>query len=126
VYFGWGEFGWAYRFITGQQKADYLHTAIYACHLESICIEQIKRILCEHGIACTFAEPHSDGSPYPRGYIDHPSELANFVLDVCRDEDKLLQFLFSGKSFIITGNDNDDNIVSIDVYYPHTEYYKGN
>ena len=42
--------------------------------------------------------------------------------------EKLMKFLFSDLSFILTGNDNDgeENIPSIKVSYAHDEYYKGN
>ena len=37
-----------------------------------------------------------------------------------------MRYLFSSESFIITGNDNDDHSVDINVKYDHEEYYKGN
>ena len=71
--------------------------------------------------------PSSDGKYkyLAYGYIDHSYELDDF-LEICEDEDKLMKFLFSSESFIITGNDNDDYNVDINVNYPHDEYYKGN
>ena len=59
-------------------------------------------------------------------YVDHGNEAKEFVDAVCTDENKLLHYLFSKKSYVETGNDNDDYDVSINVDYPHEEYYKSN
>jgi hypothetical protein len=60
------------------------------------------------------------------GYVDHSDELDDFLGAVCNDENKLMSYLFSDMSFIITGNDNDDTDVEIKVTYDYDEYYKGN
>ena len=49
-----------------------------------------------------------------------------FVEAVCSDEDRLLRYLFSDKSFIMTGNDNDGTTPHINVDYEHEEYEKWN
>ena len=94
--------------------------------MEDFCIDKIKQILNKNNIAYTFAEPRKDRYGYDHGYVDHGGELNEFISDVCNDEDRLLRYLFSNESFIITGNDNDDEDVSICVNYPHEDYYKGN
>ena len=65
-------------------------------------------------------------SPGRDGYIDHGDEAIEFVKDVCSDENKLINFLFSDQSFILIGNDNSGTDVTIRVDYEHDEYYKGN
>lgn len=40
------------------------------------------------------------------GYIDHGSELTDFVDELLNDEDKLVRFLSRG--LVFTGNDNSD------------------
>ena len=61
---------------------------------------------------------------FNKGYIDHGREAEDFVKAVCSDEDTLLHYLFSDKSYVKTGNDNDDEDVDIHVDYPHKEFYK--
>ena len=79
------------------------------------------------GISVTLEEPIYRGDYAENsGYVDHANELEEFLDAVCKDEDKLVRFLFSGFSFIITGNDNDDGDVNINVTYAYYEYYKGN
>ena len=62
------------------------------------------------------------------GYVDHAWDAKPFIDDILNDETKFINFLFDPRSFIITGNDNED-------YYsesPDTgdadawEYCKGN
>ena len=48
-------------------------------------------------------------SPSDSHYVDHGKEAMDFVEAVCTDKDLLLHYLFSPKSFVLTGNDNDDN-----------------
>jgi hypothetical protein len=59
-------------------------------------------------------------------YVDHGNCADEFVEAVCTDENKLLHYLFSNKSYVKTGNDNNDYDVEIKVDYPHEEYYKCN
>jgi len=126
-----GEFGWEHeKYTTPYEKAQYLYTAILENKQYDL-IYKIKTILDSHNIKYEFEEPKfytsSDGKYkyLAYGYIDHSDELDDF-LEICEDEDKLMKFLFSSESFIITGNDNDDYNVDINVNYPHDEYYKGN
>jgi len=126
-----GEFGWEHeKYTTPYEKAQYLYTAILDNERFDL-IYKIKTILDSHNIKYEFEEPKfhtsSDGKYQylVYGYIDHSYYLDDF-LEICEDEDKLMKFLFSSESFIITGNDNGDNNVDINVNYPHDEYYKGN
>lgn len=58
--------------------------------------------------------------------IDHVYDLVDFIDAVCHSEKRLLRYLFSVESFVITGNDNSDSCVGICEPYRHEEYYKGN
>lgn len=101
-------------------KAGYLYTGLVANDRKED-IEKIFKILRGKGVEVTAEEIGDD-----TGYIDHYADLTEFLDSICNDEDKLMNYLFSPLSFIITGNDNDDDDVSIKVEYPHDEYYKGN
>jgi hypothetical protein len=119
IHFEFGEFGWEVNTLSSvYEKASYLYTGLHENGKEDE-IETIFNILRTKGIEVTFDEGYS-------GYIDHSYELNNFLYDVCSDESKLMNYLFSSLSFILTGNDNCDCDVNINVNYPHEEYYKGN
>lgn len=130
VDFTFGEFGWECDTLTTiREKASYLYTGIYCvCSNDeerlNYCIDNIKEILQEAGIECEFE--NDSKSFWEHGYVDHGSELNDFVNDLVGDGDKLLRYLFSDESFVITGNDNSDDDVDINVDYEHDEYYKGN
>ena len=125
VNFVTGEFGWENEiYKETASKATYQYTAIAElgnCNMinKKKCIDFITKTLFENNISCTFTE----GDYY---YIDHCGELVDFVNSVCHSQKRLLKYLFSDESFIITGNDNDDNCDYISVTYKHEEYYKGN
>ena len=56
-----------------------------------------------------FADVHYDKYGWcDDGYIDHGYELREWVYMLRHSPKKLLRFLFSPDSFIITGNDNGD------------------
>jgi len=146
--FEYGEFGWEVDTVeTTQEKASYLYTSLFyvlANEKDDLWKQYITFIfetLTKHGVACEFkgeikddiyAYTTSNGEPVVRfyhnidGYVDHGNDTAEFVNAVCTNEDLLLSFLFSKKSFILTGNDNDELDVDIHVDYPYVEFYKGN
>ena len=138
-----GDFGWEVdKYSSIREKANYLYTGLgYLEDLNQIrdYIQFIKNTLKEYGVEDVWFGDfricwHSlwddeDISFYispNNGYIDHGEEIRDFVKDVCSDKNKLLSYLFSEKSFILTGNDNDGLDVNIKVDYEHDEYYKGN
>lgn len=144
IEFGFGEYGWECRTYSNlQDRANYLYTAIG--HVSQT-FEELQQYLTflydtltKNGVENIYMEDFSiyvstwnnkvEISPsvdYDDGYIDHGNETAEFVHAVCTDEDKLLHYLFSNKSYVETGNDNDDDNVDIKVDYPHEEYYKWN
>lgn len=147
VTFRYGEFGWEVRRLDSMEaKASYLYTAIHHKLYESIdrwkeCLTFIFETLKDNDIECSFEgfvkiEPWvSSYDGYSKlyfsmniedGYIDHGDETNDLVDALCSDRDLLLSFLFSKKSFILTGNDNDDEDVDINVDYEYQEFYKGN
>jgi len=130
IKFSLGEFGWDYDNLRSVgEKASYLYTGILANNRDEL-IDNIKEILQKNDVQYDFEEPefdtYSDGSRYlNNGGIDHSDELYDF-LDICKDEDEFMRYLFSSESFVRTGNDNSGSDVDINVSYDHDEYYKGN
>lgn len=134
LHFDFGEFGWECDTLyTIDEKASYLYTGLIANNRKEDA-NKIFDLLKLKGIDVTFEEANLVESEYIKGYfyyenagyVDHPNELGIFLNDICSDEEKLMRYLFSDLSFIITGNDNDDEDVEINVSYPHDEYFKGN
>lgn len=98
------EFGWEneeYRLV--EKKASYLYEAILCIYSDPyIKLKEVEKILNKYGTKCEFKNPDK----LFEGYIDHGSELRQFIEDLLSNEDKLMTYLF-GDSFIITGNDNN-------------------
>ena len=115
-----GEFGWENEEYSDRySKASYLITAILSFDKDEADrrLQLLKDILDSNNITYTLPElvEHSwkyggktrycyntDGC-----YIDHSGETKEFLDAVLSDSDRLFRYLF-GDSFIITGNDNDD------------------
>lgn len=140
-----GDFGWKGNYYCfPEEKASYLYTALASYYLYSDkkeefmeAIEKINEILAKKGVNCAFEhldELYKDSYRALWKYdstIDHVGELSIFIQDVLRTESKLIRFLFSYDSMIITGNDNDDSYVDeekVNSYLkgPAKVYYKGN
>lgn len=120
LYFEFGEFGWEHGILQSMEdKASYLYTGLMRTDKEEDFLK-IVEILKEKGIEVSYE------TDFDNGYIDHAYELFNFLEDVVNDTNKLMNYLFSDLSFILTGNDNSDNDVDIHVDYEYDEYYKGN
>ena len=121
IKFQTGEFGWEQDTLSNPyEKASYLYTGILYNGQEDL-IDKIKDIMDKNNIEYEF-----EGTSGDNGYVDHGGNLYSFLEDICSDENKLMRYLFSSESFIITGNDNDDEDVDITANYDHEEYYKGN
>jgi hypothetical protein len=133
IYFGFGEFGWEHDTLSSvSKKASYIYTGFINNNREED-FNKIIEMLKSNNIEVECEEPQYSNSSSGEyryivngGYVDHGSELNDLLDDLLNDELKLLSYLFSDLSYIITGNDNSDGDVSIDVKYPHFEYYKGN
>ena len=141
--FGFGDFGWEVdKLNSRRERANYLYTCLaYVEDTEEIkkYLKFIADTLHKHGVEEVYfgdftlaVYDNYDGEitsyikPSNDGYVDHGEQARGFVDKVCSDEKLLLDYLFSDKSFILTGNDNDDIDVDIKVDYPHQEFYKGN
>ncbi len=121
IYFRLDEFGWDYGTLCSvDEKAAYLYTGLMSNENYGL-LNGVKKILDKNNIRYEFQD---EDSTYC--YVDHSNELYDFLNDVCNDEDRLMRYLFSSESFVITGNDNDDLGVDFIVDYEHDEYYKGN
>jgi len=121
IKFRTGDFGWEQDTLSSvSEKVSYLYTGILQCDREDL-IKDIKNILDKNNIEYEFEDTNGDN-----GYVDHGGELFDFLEEVCKEENKLMRYLFSSESFVLTGNDNSESDVSINVNYDHDEYYKGN
>ena len=131
------EFGWEHELYTDtQSKADYLFTSLIYTETPLEYKERIKNILAKWDIEAEFDEIVE--KRYESGYIcyeikdkfcyvDHGNGNKDLVKELCEDEVKLMNYLFSDSSYVETSNDNDD----YDVLgtYPENvllDYYKGN
>lgn len=142
VKFEFGEFGWEVdRLNSRSEKIKYLYTCLSYVKEDKLkeYIEFIVKTLRAHGVKDiyfdsfrynVFYDKYTDTIEYYIGaqnsYVDHGDEAREFVDAVCTNKQRLLNYLFSDKTFILTGNDNDDIDVDINVDYPHEEYYKWN
>lgn len=131
AYFGWEEC----RLESPDDKASYLYSsilALYGREEAETAKNRIFKFLAEEDIDCEFDLPvyyKYDGYVYlDNGGIDHAGEdeHVNFVENVLHSKKRLLRYLFSPHSYVLTGNDNEATDVSINADYPHEEYYKGN
>lgn len=140
LHFDFGEFGWECDTLRSVgEKSSYLYTGLIANKRKDDA-DKIIQLLKHKGIEVTAEEPIYENRSYTNsegklveytssentGYVDHSNELGGFLDAIVSDEEKLLRFLFSDLSFIITGNDNEDSDVDINVSYDHDSYYKGN
>lgn len=129
-----GEYGWENEFLQGSTElASYLYTAIYEICTDRDEINSFKNYIYDtlgkYGCECDFEEPECTRWGLSEGYIDHAYELRDFLESIRRSERKLMRFLFSPDSFIITGNDNEytyDEIVKKTDFSQVEVYEKGN
>ena len=125
IYFGFGDFGWEVNKLdTPEEKASYLYTALLDTNTVNEYVSEIDATLRSKNIDAIFQSMEETDTSYY--YIDHSGDLDEFISVVCNSEESLLSYLFSNKSFILTGNDNDETDVDIKVDYPHIEFYKAN
>jgi hypothetical protein len=139
--FGTGEYGWEFeRYNDVKNKANYLFTGILYCDLCDEYLPKIKEILSNWGVEAIFPELAKKKSEYAEkgwyyvladgddGYVDHGGELKDFFKAICNDETLLMNYLFSGESFVATGNDNSDERLDCETDAKNIlfDYYKGN
>lgn len=155
VVFGSGEFGWENQIYTNTaSKAAYIWEILNymnyyreeydECKDVLEIIKKIKKTLTKNGIKPVFEFPNDtickndNGTVYhyfvnkkgkgDGGYVDHPDEAVGFVRELADDPKKLLNFLFDKKSWIRTGNDNQDysDFLEAPDNGPSWEYEKDN
>lgn len=112
VYFSLGEFGWEQEIRNDYStKAAYLHTAIYdMCYEDRRMYETLKqeisKILTSYGVKAEWKEVETM-SDY-NYYIDHSTELDDFVSDLLKNPELLIEWLFNSESLLVTDNDNSE------------------
>lgn len=121
-----GEYGWEFCTLTGQEKANYLYTAILCQPNRNELVDKLVYLLDKMGIKWEFEEPEIGKYGLLNGYVDHAGGTQEFIRAVLHNRNRLKRYLFSDQSFVQTGNDNSDESVIIHVPYPHEQYYKGN
>ena len=136
VHFRCDSFGWEWRKLdTVDEKAAYLYSsAVDLMDRKELqkATEHIVDTLFKFGITCTFEEPiygnHGQGFLYcENADIDHCGEGDHraFVQRTIYNDGRLLRYLFSHDSYVLTGNDNEYGSVAINAKYPHETFYKG-
>ena len=132
-----GEFGWSRNVLcTIDEKASYLYTIACECYNRDV-YQDLYEILVKYGVDCECSRPavfkrNGDYEYLNNGYVDHGYEGRDFVDAIFHSERRLIRYLFSAESFVVTGNDNVDEDEykemekEADVPYDHEEYYKGN
>lgn len=137
VIFSIGEYGWeCEKYHDTNSKASYFYTAACA-FLNRNVADDIVALLSPYGIECIFyvkpvfktyhSEKYGDSQYLDNGYVDHYMECEDFVKGLLGDASQLIDFLFNDKSYVETGNDNDDEPVGTEIPdCEYIEYYKGN
>lgn len=136
------EFGWSYeKWDTPEEKLAYLILGIvgrnwyYTSLVEATAqIEKVLTRLKEWGVenvvikGINFDLYSKDIylSTDCNSYLDHSAETGELIEYLLERGDNLKNFLFSSKSFILGGNDNEEGYPEIEVVYPHAEFFKGN
>ena len=136
-----GEFGWECdTYYDIDTKASYIYTLACACLGRDV-YQDFCDILCKYGVDCECSAParicvskykDEEYTYLDNGYVDHDYEGRDLVDAIFEDESRLIRFLFSPDSFVVTCNDNmeEDEIEewedAVEVSYPHETYYKGN
>lgn len=127
------DFCWEYqRLSTPDEKADYLYASILSLQSREEAENSKNKIyamLGELGIECEFEQAKYFGDGWcENAHVDHAGEddHLGFVNRVLSNRGRLIRYLFSNQSFVLTGNDNEAHDVGICVDYRHEEYYKGN
>lgn len=136
LFFRCDDFGWERKYLYDpEDKAAYLYASfleLYSRKKASEVMAFITDVLYSVGVKCEFETPvywQFNGEFYIQNAgVDHcgSDDHRKFVDLTTGNERRLLRFLFSADSFVITGNDNGKGNVDINVTYPHEEYYKGN
>lgn len=127
ITFDLGKYGWeCEKYNDPDSKASYFYTAACACLRRDVA-DDIIMMLSPYGIECDFIRhPKFDDYCY-NWYVDHDMECLEFVNALLGDVTQLIDFIFNNKSYVETGNDNDEEPVGTEIpNCEYIEYYKGN
>lgn len=114
-----GQFGWEFNIYSDiYSKASYLITAILNRNKDFADkkLAQLKEMLERNNIEYEFPDLKEESYEWNGhisyyydidGYIDHVKETEDFVNSVLADDETFMRYMF-GDSFIVTGNDNDN------------------
>ena len=132
-------FGWSWcELRTPEDKAAYLYASMLSLYPREKVNKMTAKIidaLAEEGVVCKFEKPEYHDYGSGRLYctnadVDHAGANSHiqFIEQTVHNKNRLLRYLFSEDSFVLTGNDNAPygRNVDINVSYDHEEYYKGN
>ena len=135
------EFGWSYTmWETTEEKLAYLIIGIIdrgyrmTSFMESCAqLEKLLKMLKNIGVKKVeisglkmYLYEEDIYLDHEDSYVDHAGELGELIETVLTDEKMLKNFLFSTNSYILGGNDNEDDYQGISAKYPHLELFKGN
>lgn len=132
LYFRCQDFGWEERRLeTAEDKAAYLYAGILSLYDRKeveTAKNTIYNMLGSIGIDCDFeqAEYYGKSSWCKNAMVDHScdNDFPDFVSKVLKNRGRLLRYLFSSQSFVLTGNDNVGTDINICAEYPHEQFYK--
>ena len=133
VFFKHGEFDRERKNLeTIEDKASYLYQSIcslYEGRKKEEMINRIYEVLGKYGIEAEFEEEKVNEYGFQYGHIEHAYEgdMEAFCECTVWNEKDLMRYLFSKRSFVMTGSDEVDyeEDLRIHVPYKHKEYYKG-
>lgn len=118
VIFRHGDFSWGPEVLsTIEERASYLYQTLYELFYSepqtlSAIINKIYSLLGKFDIDCEF-EPVSKENAWndvTGGYVDHVNcGGLEWVQAVLHSESRFLKYLFGDDSFVVIGNDNDDD-----------------
>lgn len=140
LYFRTGEYGWQNDILFGPEDlGSYLYTAIVCLSGTTTKLLEWKNwitgVLLKNNCKCSFKEIKEDEFGYENCSINHDYELVDWLNNMRKDENRLINYLFGEDSLIILGNDNEetfdeeyDKIVEKDkkFKYEHEIYIKYN
>lgn len=119
-----GEFGWESEYYwLDYEKLSYLCTMIFEVSPSKF--EKLCDILARNGVMLRDLKM-TGHEWYPLGYIDHGDDWVDTLDKLMDDEDMLMRFLFNDKSYVETGNDNDDTIPGGEDKEKYDVFWKGN
>lgn len=118
--FKFGEFGWSYKVYRDMEsKASYLYTLTEYSNRE-LYLNKIKEYLDEENITYTFEDRKVDSYGWDdNGHIDHGKSNPEIIKEVLESKEKFFRFLFDTRSYVTTGNDNENSFFIPEIGYKY-------